>query len=97
MEDAEKRLEFEEKRLEILKMRTTGVVDIDMDDLITEDEITDEDMKNLFERFYRADKAHSDNGHYGLGLAIAKAIVTSHKGSISVKSSDGINTFTVEL
>jgi two-component sensor histidine kinase len=61
------------------------------------DEITDEDMKNLFERFYRADKAHSDNGHYGLGLAIAKAIVTSHKGSISVKSSDGINTFTVEL
>ena len=46
MEDAEKRLEFEEKRLEILKMRTTGVVDIDMDDLITEDEITDEEISN---------------------------------------------------
>ncbi|WP_081356923.1 sensor histidine kinase [Butyrivibrio fibrisolvens] len=61
------------------------------------DKITDEDMKNLFERFYRADKAHSDNGHYGLGLAIAKAIVTSHKGSISVKSGGGVNVFTVEL
>lgn len=61
------------------------------------DEITDEDMKNLFERFYRADKSHSDNGHYGLGLAIAKAIVTSHKGSISVKSGGGVNVFTVEL
>ncbi len=61
------------------------------------DKITDEDMKNLFERFYRADKAHSNNGHYGLGLAIAKAIVTSHKGSISVKSGGGVNVFTVEL
>lgn len=44
MEDAEKRLEFEEKRLEILKMRTTGVVDID--DLLDEDEITDEEISN---------------------------------------------------
>ena len=44
MEDAEKRLEFEEKRLEILKMRTTGVIDID--DLITEDQITDEEISN---------------------------------------------------
>ncbi|MBE5835033.1 MAG: HAMP domain-containing histidine kinase [Butyrivibrio sp.] len=59
--------------------------------------ISSEDAKNLFERFYRADKAHTDNGHYGLGLAIAKAIVTSNKGHIDVMSKDGSNFFTVKL
>ena len=59
--------------------------------------ISSEDAKNLFEGFYRADKAHTDNGHYGLGLAIAKAIVTSNKGHIDVMSMDGSNFFTVKL
>ncbi|MBR6917887.1 MAG: HAMP domain-containing histidine kinase [Clostridia bacterium] len=54
------------------------------------DEIPEEKMAHLFERFYRADDARGgDEGHYGLGLAIAKAIVDSHKGEITAKYADG--------
>ncbi|MCR5101175.1 MAG: HAMP domain-containing histidine kinase [Butyrivibrio sp.] len=60
-------------------------------------EISREDRDNLFERFYRSDKSHSDTGHYGLGLAIAKAIVDSHKGAIDVQCSEGKCEFIVKL
>lgn len=44
----------------------------------------------LFERFYRADKSrNSDVKGYGIGLSVAKAIVTRHKGKISAYSEDG--------
>lgn len=44
-----------------------------------------EDMRHVFERFYRADKARNRNGS-GLGLSIVKWIVTLHGWDISVKS-----------
>ena len=48
-----------------------------------------EHLPHLFERFYRTDAARTgENGNYGLGLAIAKAITTSHKGSIDVQCHD---------
>lgn len=57
-----------------------------------------EDVKaRLFERFYRVDEARSDEGHYGLGLAIAKAIVTAHGGKIDVDCYDGLVEFKVML
>lgn len=57
-----------------------------------------EQRKYLFERFYRADAARNDeNQHYGLGLAIAKAIVIAHKGTIQVQCADGKVTFLVAL
>lgn len=59
--------------------------------------IPKERREHLFERFYRVDEARSDDGHYGLGLAIAKAVTDAHKGKIVVECDDGKVTFTVRL
>lgn len=51
------------------------------------DLIDAEDLKHIFERFYRTDKSRSrTEGGYGLGLAIAKTIVDNMHGRISVLS-----------
>lgn len=49
---------------------------------------------HLFDRFYRAEasRANSRENH-GLGLAIVKAIADMHRGTVSVESIDGVNTF----
>ena len=52
--------------------------------------IAEEDLPNLFERFYRADPSRSQSGGCaGLGLAICKAIVEAHGGMIQVTSDLG--------
>jgi signal transduction histidine kinase len=53
----------------------------------------------IFDRFYRADNARSQNGdESGLGLAIVKSIVTNHGGAITVTSAPGKgSTFTINL
>lgn len=54
--------------------------------------------KKIFERFYRADQArNSESANYGLGLAIARAIVTAHKGGIEVLCHNGKVEFAVRI
>ncbi len=62
--------------------------------------IKSSDIPHLFERFFRSDQSRSkeQTQGYGLGLAIAKEIVTMHQGTIDVVSNLGQGTtFTVYL
>lgn len=61
--------------------------------------IPDDCKEQVFERFYRVDKARSrDTGGTGLGLAITRNVILMHKGSIKLYSESGEGTtFTIKI
>lgn len=61
------------------------------------EEIAPEELKNIFKRFYRADKARGQSASFGLGLSIAENIVVRHKGKMWAESSGGVNGFFVKI
>lgn len=70
--------------------------------LIVEDQgigMAEEDLPLVFERFYRTDLSRSrKTGGAGIGLAIVKAIVQAHRGTVTVTSKVGRGSrFTVTL
>lgn len=59
--------------------------------------IPKEDLKRIFERFYRSDTSRQNTGSFGLGLAIARQIVRDHRGTIWAESNHTGNRFCVQL
>ena len=53
--------------------------------------IAPEDIDHVFDRFYKADKAHRQPGT-GLGLAIAREIISRHGQTIRVRSQENKGT-----
>lgn len=84
-------IKYSKEPIDISISLTKGIVRIEVKDKgigISENEIP-----NLFERFYRVDGARArTTGGVGLGLAIAKRIIDLHEGKVEVFSLPNIGT-----
>ncbi len=58
-------------------------------------QLDSEAVKRMFDRFYRSDKSRSSVGGFGIGLSVASAIVTAHKGKITAEKQGDL--LTIEI
>lgn len=76
------------KEIHIILSRGMNTVEIGIQDF--GEGISPENVKRVFDRFYRVDKARSrKKGGNGLGLSIAKRLIEGYHGSITLESSVG--------
>lgn len=82
-----------------------GVLEIDIEDRADQvsvsvansgEEISSENQKRIFNKFYQADGSHSIEGN-GIGLAVVKRVVDLHNGRVAVYSEHHTTVFTVTL
>jgi heavy metal sensor kinase len=60
--------------------------------------ISKDDVKYIFDRFYRADRSRKRESGSGLGLSISKWIAEAHKGTIEVESQPSVGSqFSIKL
>ena len=59
-------------------------------------EISKEQMKHIFNKFYQADESHASEGN-GIGLALVKEVIQLHGGEVHVSSENHKTSFTVVL
>ena len=54
--------------------------------------ISEKDLPNIYDRFYKAEHSRNDNSGSGLGLGIARQIIEQHAGTINISSEVGVGT-----
>lgn len=85
-----------ERRIEISSRDVGECTEISV--FNTGEHIADDDMPELWDSFYRADKAHGrSENRFGLGLSIVKSIMTNHNCSYGVKNVENGVVFTLEV
>lgn len=84
-------------RIDVSVSREDDMAVIDVKD--TGIGLSEEDVKNVFARFWRADDArHQESGGLGIGLTVVKGIIARHHGAIGVKGQLGVgSTFTIKI
>ncbi len=83
-------------KVSVSSCQNNGYVKIDVKD--NGIGISEEDIKYIFDRFYRADRSRKRESGSGLGLSISRWIAEAHQGSIEVISQPAQGSmFTIKL
>lgn len=61
------------------------------------EEMSDQQLKDIFKRFYRTDESRNEKSSYGLGLSIAQSICETHGGKITAEYNDGVISFKASI
>lgn len=80
-----------------VRLKASGKKRIELQVISEGNPIPKEQRRAVFCRFYRGDDSRSSQEGYGLGLAIAQAIVKHHKGTIGLQCDSENNCFYIKL